>query len=213
MARAELDVDAGDLAIADSQILGVAKTRAFEAVRRQVTNAPSALGVIRSISKALIRSPFGQQRAKNAARSILSSYGLVKRNSAASRASASALRRPRKASYIARTMDAFGSDFWSCRCSIREEGRQPGERDHGYPAQVYQARDVPALTGAPLPSHVPCARRPDDRCCREMMEESPGSTGIRCRLTAGGGDPRDSATENKPPARWKHSAGKGETGR
>jgi len=31
------------------------------------------------------------------------------------------------------------------------------------------------------------------------MEESPGSTGIRCRLTAGGGDPRDSATENKPP--------------
>jgi hypothetical protein len=32
------------------------------------------------------------------------------------------------------------------------------------------------------------------------MEESPGSTGIRCRLTAGGGDPRESATENKPPA-------------
>jgi hypothetical protein len=31
------------------------------------------------------------------------------------------------------------------------------------------------------------------------MEESPGSTGIRCRLTAGGGDPRESATENKPP--------------
>ena len=33
------------------------------------------------------------------------------------------------------------------------------------------------------------------------VEESPGSTGIRCRLTAGGGDPRESATENKPPAR------------
>jgi len=46
----------------------------------------------------------------------------------------------------------------------------------------------------------PPARRPDDRCRRETMEESPGSTGIRCRLTAGGGDPRDSATENKPPA-------------
>jgi hypothetical protein len=48
-----------------------------------------------------------------------------------------------------------------------------------------------------------------------MGEESPGSTGIRCRLTAGGGDPRDSATENKPPARspvktWM-LAGKGET--
>ena len=32
------------------------------------------------------------------------------------------------------------------------------------------------------------------------VEESPGSTGTRCRLTAGGGDPRESATENKPPA-------------
>jgi hypothetical protein len=31
------------------------------------------------------------------------------------------------------------------------------------------------------------------------VEESPGSTGIWCRLTAGGGDPRESATENKPP--------------
>ncbi len=31
------------------------------------------------------------------------------------------------------------------------------------------------------------------------MEESPGSTGIRCRLTAGEGDLRESATENKPP--------------
>src|SRR5215471_19435139 len=30
-------------------------------------------------------------------------------------------------------------------------------------------------------------------------EESPGSTETRCRLTAGGGDPRDSATESKPP--------------
>ena len=56
--------------------------------------------------------------------------------------------------------------------------------------------DAPTHSGP-----CPLARRPDDRCCREMMEESPGSTGIRCRLTAGGGDPRDSATENKPPAR------------
>ena len=31
-------------------------------------------------------------------------------------------------------------------------------------------------------------------------EESPGSMEIRCRVTPGGGDPRDSATENKPPA-------------
>jgi hypothetical protein len=47
------------------------------------------------------------------------------------------------------------------------------------------------------------ARRLDGRChaSQGMGEESPGSTGIRCRLTAGGGDPRESATENKPPAR------------
>src|SRR5512132_923849 len=30
-------------------------------------------------------------------------------------------------------------------------------------------------------------------------EESPGSTETRCRVTPGGGDPRDSATESKPP--------------
>src|SRR5262249_15362566 len=36
---------------------------------------------------------------------------------------------------------------------------------------------------------------------RPPGEESPGSTETRCRLTAGGGDPRESATENRPPAR------------
>ena len=39
-------------------------------------------------------------------------------------------------------------------------------------------------------------------------EESPGSMETRCRITSGGGDPRESATENKPPAVF---AGKGET--
>jgi hypothetical protein len=31
-------------------------------------------------------------------------------------------------------------------------------------------------------------------------EESPGSMEARCRVTPGGGDPRDSATEKRPPA-------------
>ena len=31
-------------------------------------------------------------------------------------------------------------------------------------------------------------------------EESPGSIDIRCRITSGGGDPRESATEIEPPA-------------
>ncbi|SEK58747.1 hypothetical protein SAMN04488032_10430 [Pacificibacter marinus] len=43
-------------------------------------------------------------------------------------------------------------------------------------------------------------------------EESPDSIEQQCRVTPGGGNPRDSATENRPPyarasARW----GKGET--
>ncbi len=39
------------------------------------------------------------------------------------------------------------------------------------------------------------------------LEESPGSMQARCRVTPGGGDPRESATENSPP----HPRGKGET--
>ena len=39
-----------------------------------------------------------------------------------------------------------------------------------------------------------------------QKEESPGSTETRCRVTPGGGDPRESATESKPPA----VTGKGE---
>ena len=43
-------------------------------------------------------------------------------------------------------------------------------------------------------------RRPDGRSRSEAGEESPGSTETRCRVTPGGGDPRESATESKPPA-------------
>ena len=44
--------------------------------------------------------------------------------------------------------------------------------------------------------------RLDGRSCyvrKDAREESPGSTEIRCRVTPGGGNPRESATENKPP--------------
>ena len=34
-----------------------------------------------------------------------------------------------------------------------------------------------------------------------LGEESPGSIEARCRITSGGGDPRDSATESKPPCK------------
>ncbi len=36
--------------------------------------------------------------------------------------------------------------------------------------------------------------------CVSGGEESPGSMEARCRITSGGGDPRESATESKPPA-------------
>ena len=42
----------------------------------------------------------------------------------------------------------------------------------------------------------------------KLLEESPGSIKTQCQLTAGEGDFRDSATENKPP-----NQGKGETAR
>ena len=79
-----------------------------------------------------------------------------------------------------------------------------------------------ALDARPPDAHVsPCqtAGRPLPAGLARRTEESPGSTGIRCRPTAGGGDLRESATENKPPAHPKvrlqrfarRSAGKGET--
>ena len=47
-------------------------------------------------------------------------------------------------------------------------------------------------------------RMPDKRLIASNFdEESPGSTKTQCQLMAGGGDPRDSATENKPPQQGK----------
>src|SRR5262245_7339736 len=50
--------------------------------------------------------------------------------------------------------------------------------------------------------------RPDGRCRANRLcghtravEESPGSRDCRWRLTAAGGDPRESATEKRPPGR------------
>ena len=51
----------------------------------------------------------------------------------------------------------------------------------------------------PLPyAYLPSASWLDDRCRKARKgagEESPGSMETRCRVTPGGGDPRDSATE------------------
>ena len=66
----------------------------------------------------------------------------------------------------------------------------------------------PALDPRPPPPKPPRASRPDDR--RLRAEESPGSKRTRRRITSGGGDPRESATESKPPSSLASVAGKGE---
>ncbi len=51
--------------------------------------------------------------------------------------------------------------------------------------------------------HARRVSRPDGRsgrCRKAAGEESPGSIDMRCRITSGGGDPRESATEIEPPA-------------
>jgi hypothetical protein len=47
--------------------------------------------------------------------------------------------------------------------------------------------------------HMRGVSRPGGRSGRKPGEESPGSMETRCRITSGGGDPRESATETKPP--------------
>jgi hypothetical protein len=45
--------------------------------------------------------------------------------------------------------------------------------------------------------------RPVGRTAAPLGEESPGSEETRRRITSGGGDPRDSATESRPPAGFR----------
>jgi hypothetical protein len=101
---------------------------------------------------------------------------------------------------------AAGSPSWSgCLPTLPMPGR--GGQCHARYRRGVRLRLLrldPRLTPCTSPAHLSPARRPDGRCRLKTAEESPGSTGIRCRPTAGGGDPRDSATENKPPAQGPH---------
>jgi hypothetical protein len=45
---------------------------------------------------------------------------------------------------------------------------------------------------------------------RPKGEESPGSIDMRCRITSGGGNPRESATEIEPLLLSKEKGSKGE---
>ena len=58
------------------------------------------------------------------------------------------------------------------------------------------------LDDGPLNPHHRGVSRPDGRSRygrKAAGEESPGSIDMRCRITSGGGNPRESATENEPP--------------
>src|SRR5262249_54742138 len=61
---------------------------------------------------------------------------------------------------------------------------------------------VIGLDDKALSPHHGGVSRPDGRPGdgrKAAGEESPGSIDMRCRITSGGGDPRESATENEPP--------------
>ena len=75
------------------------------------------------------------------------------------------------------------------RSSFRGAGsaREPGTHEHGPRHARSRHPNLDCQTaGWPLSAF---GRR----------EESPGSTEVRCRVTPGGGDPRESATESTPP--------------
>ena len=99
---------------------------------------------------------------------------------------------------IAKTGDCKG------RCLPRPAIAETGDCQGRRLTHILACAHVSSRQTAGRPLQAGLARR---------AEESPGSTGIRCRPTAGGGDPRESATENKPPAfpRFvRGAAGKGE---
>ena len=108
--------------------------------------------------------------------------------------SAGTLRWPRRPGNGRADRDPRARNFLTCRSNpylsltkvtwaTSPELDRPSERKF----RAFDSADRRCLYGL--------ARRPDDRLRRKAGEESPGSTEIRCRITSGGGDPRESATE------------------
>jgi hypothetical protein len=96
--------------------------------------------------------------------------------------------------------------------------RDPIGRSRGSPRPPLVNAPAPSLDVAAAAPHSfigqsagrPPRRRPTfPEVAGGDGEESPGSMDIRCRITSGGGDPRDSATENRPPRRPYPRVGSG----
>jgi hypothetical protein len=78
-------------------------------------------------------------------------------------------------------------------------GRVMGHDRHNF-AGRYRHRICPLDPGRRPAQVRRRISRPGSRSA-SRGEESPGSMERRCRITSGGGDPRDSATESRPPCR------------
>ena len=78
------------------------------------------------------------------------------------------------------------------------------ERLHEITTDRYHYRRQGRLHGLTAGRGTPRSARSAGRMaaggCHNPREESPGSMERRCRVTPGGGNPRDSATENRPPS-------------
>jgi len=70
--------------------------------------------------------------------------------------------------------------------------------DGGWTRALTRAGPLPIPMGSVGRTAAPRNRR------KAAGEESPGSTDKRCRITSGGGDPRESATENETAAGFPH---------
>ena len=117
----------------------------------------------------------------------------------------------------ARSVMAY-APIWMCRQSTVIEAFQRHFRPASSTAsrttemRAHLAALLAGLTCAPDAADIAArVRWPDGRSLAEGGEESPGSTETRCRITSGGGNSRDSATEITPPAQPRAAAGKGET--
>src|SRR6185503_21136989 len=86
------------------------------------------------------------------------------------------------------------------RRHIQSNGARP-ERHVQDKLFLGRKADIVRLDGGSSSPHGYGVSRPDGRSRisrKAAGEESPGSIDMRCRITSGGGDPRESATENEP---------------
>ena len=140
---------------------------------------PVAEPVLCSAGRAGRRSPISRRSSAATATTLA-----MKPNSA---------RRPRRPCAHFNGISARGRSMGSPIASTIRDARQADCRPAGL-----------TLTRMGSDAYLHGVSWPDGRSGKDRKaagEESPGSMETRCRVTPGGGDPRESATESKPPGR------------